>query len=112
MSKTKVIPQEIPEHLYKLAALSAKEERTDKMTVLQRWLHQGAELYVMQQVAEGQISKGRAAELLDVSIYDIINSGIRYNLDLGPTDEQARQSRELAKRLSADPFVRTQPPTL
>ena len=54
MSKTKIVPIEIPEHLYELAALSAEEERTDKMIVLQRWLHQGAELYVMQQVAEGR----------------------------------------------------------
>jgi hypothetical protein len=99
MSKTKVVPLRIPEHLDELASLSAREEHTDKATALRQWLHKGAALYVLNLVAEGRISKGRAAEVLEVSIYDILNLAQTYGIELGPTDEQIRQSSELLDKL-------------
>lgn len=101
MSKTKVVPLRIPEHLDELAALSAQVEHTDKATALRQWLHKGAALYVLKLVEDGRISRTRAAELLEVSIYDIYNLAETYGVELGPTDEQARKSREHVKRLSS-----------
>lgn len=69
--KSKVVPLRIPENLDALADLSAQEEHTDKATALRQWLHRGAALYVVKLVAEGRISIGRAAELLDVTVYDL-----------------------------------------
>ena len=106
MRKNKVVPLRIPEHLDDLAALSAQEEHTDKATALRQWLHEGAAHYALRLVAEGRISMSRAAEMLDVAVYDLYRLAERHGVELGATDEQRRQSRALASRLgqpSADP---------
>ena len=99
MKKTKVIPLRIPENLYEIAALKADQEHMDKATALRQWLHDGAEKYVMQALADGWISRGRAVELLDVTYYDIYPLLDKYGLDVGPSDEQIRLSHENAKNL-------------
>lgn len=98
--KSKVIPLRVPENLDELAALSAQEQHTDKATALRQWLHRGAAEYVSKLVAEGRISVGRAAELLDVTVYDIHRMAETQGIELGATDEQRRRSRELAAKLA------------
>ena len=99
MKKTKVVPLRIPECLDEAASMRAEFEHTDKATALRQWLHEGAEKYVMQILAEGRITKSRAAELLGLSIYDMYPLVERYGLELGPTDEQLRQSHATAEKL-------------
>ncbi len=100
MKKSKVVPLRIPENLDQLAALSAQEQQTDKATALRQWLHKGAAQYVLKLVAEGRISVGRAAELLDLTVYDLQHLAEAHGIDLGATDEQRRQSRALAAKLA------------
>lgn len=97
--KSKVIPLRVPENLDELAALSAQEQHTDKATALRQWLHRGAADYVLKMVAEGRISIGRAAELLELTVYDLHRMAETQGIELGATDEQRRQSRELAAKL-------------
>jgi hypothetical protein len=99
MRKNKVVPLRIPEHLDELAALRAQEEHTDKATALRQWLHHGAADYVLKLVADGRVSVGRAAELLDVTVYDIHHLAERHGVELGATDEQRERSHALAARL-------------
>lgn len=66
--KSRVIRLRVPANLDELAALSAQEQHTDKATAFRQWLHRGAAEYVVKLVAEGRISVGRAAELLDVTV--------------------------------------------
>jgi rRNA-processing protein FCF1 len=99
MKKTKVVPLRIPESLDEVASLRAEFEHTDKATALRQWLHEGAEKYVMKMLGEARISKGRAVELLGISIYDIYPLVEKYGLELGPSDEQLRQSQVTAERL-------------
>jgi hypothetical protein len=82
-----------------LAALSAREEHTDKATALRQWLHQGAAHYVLKLVAEGRISLNHGAELLDASVYDLYSLAEDHGIELGATDEQRQKSRDLATRL-------------
>ena len=98
--KSKVVPLRIPENLDELAALSAQEQHTDKATALRQWLHRGAVQYVLKLVAEGRISMGRAAELLDLTVYDLQLQAETQGLGLGATDEQRRQSRALAAKVA------------
>ena len=56
-------------------------------------------LYVLKLVEEGRISTGRAAELLDTSIYDIYHMAETRGIRLGATKEQQEMSREYAQRL-------------
>ena len=99
MGKSKVVPLRIPENLNELAALNAQERHTDKATALRQWLHEGAAHYVLNLVAEGRISAGRAAELLDTTPYDIYRMAESHGIEVGATDEQRRQSRQLAQEL-------------
>lgn len=98
--KSKVVPLRIPENLDELAALSAREQHTDKATALRQWLHRGAAQYVLMLVAQGRLSMERAAELLDVTIYDLQNQAETQGIELGATEEQRRQSRALAAKLA------------
>jgi hypothetical protein len=99
MNKTKVVPLRIPEGLDALAALSGHEEHTDKATALRQWLHKGAELYALRLVGEGRISIGYAAEVLDLSIYDLHRLAEAHRIEIGATPEQSRQSLDLVRRL-------------
>ena len=90
--KSKVVPLRIPENLDELASLSAQEQHTDKATALRQWLHRGAAQYVLKLVAEGRISVGRAAELLDLTVYDLQHLATTLDIELGATDEQRRKS--------------------
>ena len=98
--KSKVVPLRIPENLDELAALSAQEQHTDKASALRQWLHRGAAQYVLKLVAEGRISMGRAAELLDLTVYDLYHLAETQGIELGATVEQQRQSRAVAAKLA------------
>src|SRR5712691_7088534 len=100
MKRTKVVPLRIPEHLDELAALSAQAHHTDKATALRQWIHQGAAHYVIELVAEGRVSLGRAAELLDLTVYDLYRLAATHGIELGASDEQRQQSRALAAKLA------------
>lgn len=103
--KTKVVPLRIPENVDELAALSAKEQHNDKAAVLRQWIHHGAEAYVVRLVAEGRISVGRAAEILNESVYDIYRIAEANRIELGATEEQSQRALELARQISkADPI--------
>jgi predicted HTH domain antitoxin len=96
--KSKVVPLRIPETLDSLAASCSQEQHTDKATTLRQWLYEGAEAYAVKLVEQGRISAGRAAELLDMSIYDIYRIAQESGIELGATEEQHRQSMEHARR--------------
>ncbi|GEM_PF-438108 len=99
--KTKVIPLRIPEKLESLATACSLEQHSDRATTLRQWLYKGAELYAVRLVAEGRITASYAAELLDLSIYDIYRIAQDNRIELGASPEQREMSRETARRLTA-----------
>ena len=98
--KSKVVPLRIPENLDELAALIAQEQHTDKATALRQWLHRGAAQYVLRLVSEGRVSVGRASELLDLTVYDLLHMAQIEGIELGATGEQRRESRALVSKLA------------
>ena len=99
--KSKAVPLRIPEGLIDLAALCSQEQRTDRATTLRQWLYKGAETYALKLVEEGRISTGHAAELLDMSIYDVYRLAQSRGIEIGATEEQFQQSMEHAARVKA-----------
>lgn len=99
MKKSKVVPLRLPENLDELAALRAREEHTDKATALRQWIHQGAAQYVLKLVAEGRVSASRAAELLDLTLYDLYDLAEHLGIELGASSEQRGHSRVIASKL-------------
>ena len=92
-------PLRIPEEIIVLSRLRAQEEHLDQATALRQFLYLGAEEYLLKLVSEGRISIGKAAELLHKSIYDIQHAAQKHGISIGSTAEQAKKSRETAKRV-------------
>jgi predicted HTH domain antitoxin len=98
--KTRVLSIRIPEGLERIALMRAKDQRLDKATVVRQWVHQEAERYVLGLVQEGRISFSKAAEILDITIFDLQDLAVRHGVELGPSDEQLEASRETARQLA------------
>jgi len=97
---TKPYPLRIPDGLLALAEMKSKADRTDKATALRQLLYSGAEDYVLQLVAEGRLSAGRAAELLELSAYDLQRLAQERGIELGATADQYDQARDVAEALA------------
>lgn len=85
-------PLRIPEGLLKLAELQSQEERTDKTTSLRQWLYASAEAYALKRLSEGRLSLSQAADLLDLSVYDVQCKAQEQGIELGATADQYHQA--------------------
>lgn len=94
--KNKVVPLRVSENLLELIALSGLEQRTDKATTMRQWLYQGAEDYALQLIEQGRLSATRAAELLEISVYDIYRLAESQGVSFGATKEQYQKSLDEA----------------
>ena len=83
-----------------LASLRSKEDYIDKTTALKQFLFTGAEEYIIGLVSKGRISIGKAAEILNKSIYDIQSIAQKHGIELSPTADQSKKSEGTLKRLS------------
>ncbi len=92
-------PLRIPNNLIELANLRTKEEHVDKSTALRQFLFLGARDYVIELYQKGRISLSRAAELLDVSTFDILRL-IKEQGYPGASEEELIESRKTAKSLT------------
>lgn len=91
---TIVYPIKLKEEIMPLIELKSKEEHTNKSIVLKQFLYEGLENYVIELVSKGKLSVGKAAEILDLSIYDIQEIAKSKSLKLSATLEQRQKSKE------------------
>jgi len=91
---TVVYPLKLKDEIMPLIELKSKEERTNKAIVLKQFLYKGLENYVIDLVNRGRLSVGKAAEILDLSIYDIHEIAKSKGLKLSATKEQWQKSKE------------------
>ncbi len=91
----KPVPIRIPENLLEIVDLHAKESRSDRSTVMRQWLWHCAEIEVVKSVSAGRLTIGRAAELLELTHYDIYRIGQENNVILGASEEIAAIGRSL-----------------
>ncbi len=92
-------PLRIPKNVIELANLRTKEEHVDKSTALRQFLYLGARDYVMELYHKGRISLGKAAELLDVSTFDVLRLLEEHGYP-EITEEQLKKSRKTEKSLT------------
>jgi hypothetical protein len=92
-------PLRIPEGILQLAELRGHEERTDKTTILRQWLYAAAEEYAFKRLVEGRLTLSQAAELLDLSVYDVQQKARERGIEPGATAEQYRQALETRRQL-------------
>lgn len=91
---TVVYPLKLKDEIMPLIELKSKEEHTNKSIVLKQLLYKGLEDYVMNLVSRGRLSVGRAAEILDLSIYDVHEIAKVKGLILSATKEQRQKGKE------------------
>ncbi len=92
---TTVYPMKLKDEIMPLIELKSKEEHTNKAIVLKQFLYKGLENYVMDLVGKGRVSIGKAAEILDLSVYDLHEIAKSKGLKLSATLEQRQKSKEL-----------------
>ncbi len=81
----KPVPLRIPENLLSLAALKARRDRVDRATALRQILYTGAEAYTLQLLSHGELSLSRAAELLDLSPWEVLERATARGIAVGAT---------------------------
>jgi predicted HTH domain antitoxin len=96
---TRPYPLRVPENLMELAEAKSRSERTDRSTALRQLLYAGAEDYVVGLLDQGRISSGKAAELLDTTVYRVHELAIERGVEIGAGVEDYRRSRESAAGL-------------
>jgi predicted HTH domain antitoxin len=83
----------IPENLMELADAKSRSERTNRASALRQLLYAGAEDYAMGLLAEGRISVGKAAELLDTTVQRVHQLSKERGVEIGANLEAYRRSR-------------------
>ncbi len=102
-TKTKVTNLRIPEGLLELADMCAREQRTDKSTVLRQWLYMGAEDYALKRLSAGALSTGRTTELLDTTYYDLHILARKKGIELGPDEQTQEMAWQVAQSVKLTP---------
>ena len=72
----------IPDHLISLGVL---RDRVDKATALRQIFYEGAEAYVLQLLSRGELSLSRAAELLDLNPWEVLERAAARGIEVGGT---------------------------
>lgn len=93
-----VYPMKIREEIMPIIELKSKEEHTNKAVVLKQMMYKGLEDYILKLIEKGRISIGKAAEILDVSIYDIHEMAKSKSIKLSASAEQRQKSKEYLKK--------------
>jgi hypothetical protein len=97
----KPVPLRIPENLLSLASLKARRDRVDKATALRQILYAGAETYTLQLLSQGDVSLSRAAELLDLNPWEVLDRAAARRIEVGGT--LAQQHGGTASRVAEGP---------
>ena len=90
---------EIPDSIKYVVEILAKEESIDEKTALRRLIYEGMKGYVLNLYSKGKISLSKSAELLNLSVHDVLRLSKVYGLEIGSTQEQGKTSRKLAKEI-------------
>lgn len=99
VTRNKAVTIRVPQELLELIELYSKEQHIDLSSAMRQWLYRAAEKYALELVEEGRISGGRAAEMLDLSIFDIYRLAESQGIQLGADEAQRRRSRDYASKL-------------
>ena len=93
-----VYPMKLKEEIIPIIELKSKEDHTNKAIVLKQLIYKGLEDYVLDLVAKGRLTIGKAAEILDVSIYGMHEMAKSRNIKLSASPEQRQKSKEYLKK--------------
>ena len=82
-----------------IGLLKSREEHTNKAIVLKQLIYKSLEDYVLKLCSQGRISIGKAAEVLNLSIYDIQRIAKEKGIRLTASEEQQKKSKKVLEKL-------------
>ena len=94
-----VYPMKIKEEIIPIIELKSREEHTNKAVVLKQLIYKGLEDYILNLLEKGRLTVGKAAEILDVSIYDIHEMAQLKSIKLSASPEQRQKSKGYLKKI-------------
>lgn len=89
---------DLPKNIETILDQRAREEHTDRISVLKKMLREGAESYLVNQYSSGKITKGRLAELLDLDIYGVNELLEKYHVKSNISYERFTRGIETAEK--------------
>lgn len=95
-----VYPLKLKEEIMPIIELKSKEEHTNKAIVLKQLIYQSLEDYVVRLCARGRLSVGKAAEVLDISVYDIHRIAKEKRIKLTASEDQLQKSKKVLEKLT------------
>lgn len=98
--ETVTYPLRIPKDIMAIIEMRSKEEYIEKSAVLRQILYKEIEEYLLRLCAKGKISIGKVAEILNKSIYELLDSAKEKGIGLGATEEQEIEGMKIAEKLS------------
>lgn len=93
LTKTYEIKLRLPGWLTSVLKRKSKQDGIDEYTALRELIWEGSKPFVLEQYIQGKISLSKAAELLDMSVYDILRILKNRDLKAGASEQQRKQSR-------------------
>lgn len=100
---TLIQPVRLPERIKPLIDLKTKDEHITRSVVIRQLIYDGLEDYALELCYKGRISIGKAAELLERSIYDLQEMarerGMILSADESAAEESEKTAREIVKKL-------------
>ena len=96
---TIVQPVRLSEKLKPLIDLKSKEEHLSKSVIIRKFVYDKLEDYALDLCDRGRLSIGKAAELLDTTIYDLQEKAREKGIVLSATEEAHEESRKTVDRL-------------
>ena len=96
---TIVQPVRLSEKLGPLIDLKSKEEHLSKSVIIRKFVYDKLEDYAFDLCSRGRLSIGKAAELLDTTIYDLQEKAREKGIVLSATEEAHEESRKTVDKL-------------
>ena len=96
---TLIQPVRLSEKIKPLIDLKTKEEHISRSVVIKQFVYEGLEEYALNLCSRGRLSIGRAAEILDRTVYDLQEMAQKKGLVLSANEKAAEESEETAKKL-------------
>lgn len=94
-----VQPIRLDENVERLIELKSREEHMSKSNVLRQFIYGGIEDYALQLCAEGRLSLSKCAELLNRSIWELLDLAKQKDIKLIIDEEAMEESMETTNML-------------
>ena len=96
---TIVQPIRLAENVERLIELKSREEHMSKSNVLRQFIYEGIEDYALQLCAAGRLSLSKCAELLNRTIWELVDLAKQKDIKLTIDEEAIKESSETTNML-------------